>query len=158
MRMIIFVLGLIVSATAATDAALPGQTQRLKVDGEQWLLRIPSGMQLELLTDRLDAPRLMTFLPNGDLLTGSRSGKVYRLAPPYTNPEVLVSLDNDPHSLAWRDNELLIAQTDGLYRAPSSPGQNTSASGSVELLRALPGGGGPHSRSVAIGPDGRVYI
>ena len=99
MRMIIFVLGLILSTT---DATLPGQTQRLTVDGEPWLLRIPAGMQLELLTDRLDAPRLMTFLPNGDLLTGSRSGKVYRLAPPYTDPQVLVSLDDYPHSLAWR--------------------------------------------------------
>ena len=50
MRMIIFVLGLILSTTAATDATLPGQTQRLTVDGEPWLLRIPAGMQLELLT------------------------------------------------------------------------------------------------------------
>lgn len=158
MRIIIFVLGLIAGTTAAPDATLPVQTQRLMLDGEPWLLGVPAGMQLELLTDRLDAPRLMTFLPNGDLLVGSRSGKIYRLAPPYTLPQVLVSLDDYPHSLAWRTGELLIARTGGLYRAPYSPGQETIPRDSVELLLALPGGGGHNSRSVAIGPDARVYL
>ncbi|MDH5470742.1 MAG: hypothetical protein OEX75_09135, partial [Gammaproteobacteria bacterium] len=123
MRLCIFLtIGLLAGIAAAGDA-LPRQTQTLTVDGERWSLKLPAGMQLELLTDRLDAPRLMTFLPNGELLIGSRAGNVYRLTPPYTDPEVLVELADYPHSLAWRDNELLIAQTDGLYRAPYTPGQ-----------------------------------
>ncbi len=158
MRLLTFLLGMLLCHLAAADSALPRHTQRLTVDGEQWLLRVPAGMQLELLTDRLDAPRLITFLPNGDLLSGSRSGHIYRLAPPYKDPQVLVSLDDYPHSLAWRAGELLIARTGGLFRAPYSPGQETIPVDSVELLLALPGGGGHNSRSVAIGPDDRVYV
>ncbi|MEZ5541801.1 MAG: sugar dehydrogenase [Pseudomonadota bacterium] len=140
-------------------AVTPGyHDQVLTVRGEDWIMRLPDGMQLELLTDRLDAPRMLTFLPNGDLLAGSRSGNIYRLPPPYREPEVLLQLGDYPHSVAWRDGELLIAQTDGLYRAPYRPGQARIAPGSVTRLIALPGGGGHNSRTVAIGPDGRVYL
>lgn len=141
---------------AADDLAY--REQVLHVGGQDWTLQVPAGMQLELLTDRLDAPRLLTFLPNGDLLTGSRGGNIYRLAPPYRQPEVLVRLAEYPHSVAWRNGELLIAQTDGLYRAPYVPGQARIARDGVQRLAALPGGGSHTSRSVAIGPDGRVYL
>ncbi len=160
MRIIAIMLFLLLCDTpaGATERSLPRQPAVLEIDGEAWHLTVPAGMQLELLTDRLDSPRLMTFLPNGDLLVGSRSGNVYRLAPPYTRPGVLVKLAGYPHSLAWRDGELLIARTDGLYRAPYTPGQETIARDSIELLLELPGGGGHNSRSVAIGPDRRIYL
>ena len=158
MRLLTLLLGLMLCDIAVADTAAARQTQRLTVAGEVWLLELPAGMRLELLTDRLEQPRLLTFLPNGDLLSGSRSGKIYRLAPPYTLAEVLVTLDDYPHSIAWRAGELLIARTSGLYRAPYSPGQRSIPRDSVELLLALPGGGGHNSRSVAIGPDGRVYL
>jgi glucose/arabinose dehydrogenase len=132
--------------------------QQLTVSGEVWTLAIPAGMQLELLTDRLEQPRLMEFLPNGELLIGSRSGKLYRLEPPYRRAEVLVELEDYPHSLAYRDGELLIAQTDGLYRVDFKPGQTRIDRNAVELLAPLPGGGGHSSRTVAIGPDQRVYL
>ena len=132
--------------------------QQLTISGEAWTLAIPAGMQLELLTDRLEQPRLMEFLPNGELLIGSRSGKVYRLEPPYRRAEVLVELEDYPHSLAYRNGELLIAQTDGLYRADFKPGQTRIDWNTIERLATLPGGGGHSSRTVAIGPDQRVYL
>jgi glucose/arabinose dehydrogenase len=150
------VLCLVMTVVAGSG---PGYRQQsLRVEGETWTVTVPAGMQLELLTDRLDAPRLMTFLPGGELLIGSRSGNVYRLPPPWTRPEVLVKLQDYPHSVAYRDGELLIAQTNGLYRAPWSPGQKTLAAEAVDLYMPLPGGGGHNSRSVAIGPDKRVYL
>ena len=132
--------------------------QDMTIAGETWTLTVPAGMQMELLTDRLEKPRLMQFLPNGELLIGSRSGKVYRLEPPYSRAEVLVELEDYPHSLAYRDGELLIAQTDGLYRADFRPGQAHIERDAIELLAALPGGGSHSSRTVAIGPDQRVYL
>ena len=134
------------------------QSQVLNVDGERWVLGIPSGTQLELLTTELDGPRLTTFLPNGDLLIGSRSGNIYRLTPPYTEPDVLLHLPDYPHSVAYRDGELLIAQTDGLYATPYQPGQAVIDWDDVELVAPLPIGGSHTSRTVAIGPDGRVYV
>ena len=132
-------------------------TQVLTIAGKSWPVAVPEGLRLELLTDKLEAPRLMEFLPNGVLLVGSRSGKVYRLEPPYRQASVLVELEDYPHSLAYREGELLIAQTDGVYRAAFTPDQTSIDWNDVELLAALPGGGGHSSRSIAIGPDGRVY-
>lgn len=125
--------------------------------GQRAQARVPKGYRLEFLT-ALDGPRLLTFAPNGDLFAGSKSGNVYRLPPPYTKPEVLVRLDDYPHSVAFRKDEILIARTNGLYRAPYKPGQQKIEPGSVTLLAALPGGGGHSSRTVGVGPDGRVYV
>ncbi|MFC1772180.1 PQQ-dependent sugar dehydrogenase [Pseudomonadota bacterium] len=150
-------LGCMVSMPGST-AALNTQPQALSVDGQRWVLNIPSGTQLELLTTEMDSPRLMTFLPNGDLLVGSRSGNIYRVVPPYTDPVVLVHLPDYPHSVAYRDGELLIAQTDGLYSTPYQPGQAGIDEDNVDLIAPLPMGGGHNSRTVAIGPDGRVYV
>jgi len=71
---------------------------------------------------------------------------------------VVVRLDGYPHSVAFRDGEMLIARTDGLYRAPYAPGQATIDPREVSLLAPLPAGRGHNSRTVAVGPDGRVYL
>ena len=143
-------------AGAASDT-LAYEDQTLVVDGVRQVARVPKGFRLELLTDRLDGPRLMAFADNGDLVIGSKSGRVYRLPPPYTSPEVLIRLDDYPHSVAFRKGEILIARTNGLYRAPYQPGQKQIAPASVKLLARLPDGGGHNSRTVGVGPEGQVY-
>ena len=155
--MLIFTLLVLCMRTAWAEGPVL-HTQLLTVAGKNWPLAVPEGMRLELLTDKLEQPRLMEFLPNGVLLIGSRTGKVFRLAPPYTRPSVLVELEDYPHSLAYREGELLIAQTDGLYRAAFTPQDTRLEWDDVEQLAPMPGGGGHSSRSVAIGPDSRVYI
>src|SRR3989338_4592306 len=154
---LLFLLCMALSPAHAGVAGLAYKEQALTLDGERRTVRVPSGYRLELLS-LLDAPRMLSFAANGDLFAGSKSGKVYRLPPPYTKPEVLVQLDDYPHSVAFRQHEILIAQTDGLYRAPYRPGQARIPADSVELLAALPGGGGHNSRTVGVGPDGRVYV
>ena len=160
MRLFLILLLLTLSRTVLADtASIPHYAeQQLKVSGDTWTLTVPAGLQLQVLTDALDQPRMLNFLPNGDLLIGSRAGKVYRLEPPYTHATILVELDDYPHSLDWRAGELLIAQTDGLYRAPYQPGQTKIQQDDIELLAALPGDGGHTSRTVSIGPDQRVYL
>ena len=145
-------------AAGSSHAGLADTRQTLTVDGDDWVLEIPAGMRLEVLTRDLRKPRLMHFMPNGDLIVGSKSGNLYRLAPPYRKADVLVKLSNYPHSVAWRDGELLVAQTDGLYRARYRPGQRRLEWRDFERLVELPGGGGHSSRSVAVGPDGRIYV
>lgn len=142
-------------AQAGMDA-LAYWEQTLILDGERRTVHVPKGYSLELLS-RMDAPRMLAFAANGDLFAGSRSGKVYRLPPPYTRAEVLVQVGDYPHSVASRQGEILIAKTDGVYRAPYRPGQSVIAPDTLVLLAALPGGGGHDSRTIAVGPDGRVY-
>jgi glucose/arabinose dehydrogenase len=145
-------------AAVNCHAGLAHTRQTLSAGGEDWVLEIPVGMHLEVLTTALKTPRLLHFMPNGDLIIGSRSGNIYRLAPPYREADILVRLSNYPHSVAWRNGELLVAQTDGLYRVPYRPGQARLEWRDFELLADLPGDGGHTSRSVAVGPDGRVYV
>ncbi len=144
--------------TRAAEQPLDYQQVKVVIDGDAHTVRIPAGFQLELLNSALDGPRLLTFAANGDLFIGSKSGDVYRLAPPYTSPEVLVHLSGYPHSVAFRAGEILIARTDGLYHAPYKQGQKRLDPSAVKLLAALPAGSGHNSRSVAVGPDGRVYL
>jgi glucose/arabinose dehydrogenase len=160
MRLFLILLLTILSRLALADTtSVPRYTdQELTVSGDTWTLTVPAGLQLELLTDTLDRPRMLNFLPNGDLLIGSRSGKIYRLEPPYTHATILAEQQDYPHSLAYRTGELLIAQTDGLYRAPYRPGQTKIQQDDIQLLAALPAGGGHNSRTVSIGPDQRVYL
>ena len=143
------------SVQAGTNK-LSYEDQALILDGKRRAVSVPKGYRLELLA-RMDSPRMLTFSANGDLFAGSRSGKVYRLPPPYTKAEILVEMGNYPHSVAFRHGEILIAHTDGVYRAPYRLGQSVIAPHAVTLLAALPGGGGHDSRTVGVGPDGRVY-
>ncbi len=154
---LIFLLCLMLTPARAGTEALAYVEQTLTLDGASRMVVVPKGYRLELLS-LLDSPRMLTFAANGDLFAGSKSGKVYRLPPPYTKPEVLVQLDDYPHSVAFRKNEILITQTHGLYRAPYKPGQAKIAANAVLLLAALPGGGGHDSRTLGVGPDGLVYV
>jgi glucose/arabinose dehydrogenase len=146
----------------ASTAALQYQEQTITVGGEPHQVRVPSGYVLEVLTTDLSGPRLLSFGPNGDLFIGSHARNIYRVPPPYTHPEVLVRLKDYPHSVAFRPkgnpSEILIARTGGLYRAPYRPGQAQVDSDDVTLLAELPGDGGHNSRTVSVGPDGRVYL
>jgi len=151
------IAGAHVNAGASTEA-LRYQTQHLVVGNKTYEVSIPAGYRLELLNSELDGPRMPTFNDSGELFVGSRSGHVYRLPPPYTRAESLVNLGGYPHSVAFRPGEILIAMTDGLYRAPYRAGQKAIPNDSVKLLAALPGGWGHNSRTVVIGPDGRVYV
>ncbi|MDD5471869.1 MAG: hypothetical protein PHP05_08145, partial [Sideroxydans sp.] len=133
------------------------EQQTLTVEGERRVARVPRGYLLEWLA-AMDEPRMLTFAANGDLYAGSRAGKVYRLPPPYTRAEVLVDSGDYPHSVAFRPGEILIAKTDGVYRAPYRAGQAHLDPQALQLLAALPAGGGHNSRTVGVGPDGRVYV
>lgn len=143
---------------AAQPQALNYQTQTLEFGDYQFSVQLPENSVLELLNAELDQPRMLTFADNGDLLIGSRSGNIYRFSPPYTTPQILLQLDDYPHSVALRDGEMLIARTSGLYRAPYQPGQAEISPDSVELVAKVPGGRGHNSRTVRIGPDQRVYL
>ncbi len=151
-------VALLATSIHAAPAPVPLQPQSLTLAQGEHQLNVPKGYELALLTDKLNRPRLLTFHPNGDLFIGSRSGNIYRLAPPYQQADVLIKLAGYPHSIAFREGEILIARTDGLYRAPFKPGQRQLDPAKIKLLAALPGGSGHNSRTVAVGPDGRIYL
>lgn len=115
---------------------------------------VPSGYRVERLATGLGGPRLLRFAPDGALVIGSKSGVVWRLEPPFEEPGVLLRLDDYPHSVAFRSGNILVAQTDGIYRASYAP---RAAPLAAERWVKLPSGGGHNSRTVGVGPNGRVH-
>lgn len=132
--------------------------QVVELAGKRFEVILPKHLQLEVLATGLGGPRMLSFAPNGDLFAGSRSGSVYRIPPPYTDPEEIITLAHYPHSVAFRDKQILIAQTTGLYAATYNPGQSRLEPSELKQIAKLPGGGGHTSRSVKVGPDSRIYV
>lgn len=154
-----FAVTLAASDIARSGTVLERVTVDLEVGGKTHAVEVPSGFRLELLTEALQSPRMLTFAPDGDLFIGSNAGRVYRLRPPYRKAEVFANPGGYPHGVAFRTGEVLIAYTEGLYSAPYEPGRGPLRRGEQRLLAALPAGGGGHrSRTARVGPDGRIYL
>lgn len=120
-------------------------------------VQVADGLILEHLAT-LDGPRLLSLDSAHNLLIGSRANRLYRLAPPYNQAEVLAELDDYPHSAVVRGEQLWVARSAGLYRAAYPPSHLPLQARDFTLVAALPGGGGHNSRSLSLGPDGRLYV
>ncbi len=142
----------------SAPSALQYREHNLVVAGRIHRVRVPTGYRLELLTAKLDSPRMMHFDKQGVLWIGSHSGKLYRLYPPYRAAEVVAELSGYPHSPAIRGKEILIARTEGLWHGPRPARGEKLHALDLQLLAPLPGGRGHNSRTLGIGPDGRIYL
>ena len=157
-------LALVLFACVCTPAVLAGpdpvafHQQVISHRGEQFEIQLPQGYALVRLQADMQRPRLFIFDSAGNMLVGSRSGNVYRLAPPYNKAESLLLLPDYPHSLALRQGYLYIAQTSGLYRLAYKPTLTTFDEDQLERIASIPGGYGHNSRTVAVGPDNRIYL
>ncbi|MEM7405656.1 MAG: sugar dehydrogenase [Pseudomonadota bacterium] len=117
-------------------------------------VRIPRGYRLEVLNVELKRPRMLTFAPDGSLWAGSSAGVIYRLEPPYHTASVVAELPDYPHSVAFRGDWVYAATTGALLRTRWADRPLAS----FETVAELPGGRGHNSRTVGVGPDGRIYL
>ncbi len=129
----------------------------------------PTGFKVELYTTGLDNPRLIRFAPNGDLfLAESETGKIkiFRGVDANGNPKqtsVFAEGLHQPFGIAFYPlgddpKWVYIGDTDGIVRFPYRNG-DLKASGSMEQLADLPGGGrlrggGHWTRDLAFSLDG----
>ena len=141
----------------AAPVALEYYSHAITVKGVERLVTVPKGYRLEIVSGELRGPRLISLGPHGELLIGSKSGQLYRLNVPYKEVEVLARVGGYPHSLAVRGNELLVARTDGVYAVGYASDKPLDTAPARTVAR-LPGGGGHNTRSVAVGPNGRIYV
>jgi len=139
-------------------SALALQPQTLTVGNQSIDLMVPQGMRVAFLTS-MAGPRFPAIGPDGEILVGSRGSSIYRLQPPYTSAELLVSLSGRNHSVAYRDGVLYVAETGGLYAAPYAGTATTLQPDDFSLVTKIPSTTGGHwSRTVIVGPDDRLYI
>ena len=150
------VVGSALGCFSSVASALTLISQPVKLAGNTYTVNMPSGYVFEVLTTDIDLPRMLTFHPDGSLFAGSRSGRVYRLPAPYRHPEVLQQRFSYPHSVAFRDERIFVASTEGLYSGHYSPLAPLVIE-NLQKIATLPRGG-HSSRTVKIGPDKRVYV
>lgn len=157
-RVIVVMLILFGSICQAEILPLALTSQELQIGKHTYVVQVPDGYILEIVTTNLQRPRMMSFTQDKELLIGSSRGRIYRLQAPYQQAEVLADIGGFPHSVAVRGKHLYVAKTDGIYLAPYQANNSVLKKKDFKLLAALPGGGGHSSRTIAIGPDNKIYV
>lgn len=145
-------------AVPANLAAAPFDTPRQAL--------IPAGWTMSVWA-RVPEARLATWTPDEALLVSVPSrGQVLRLAPqPGAEPATAVLLEglDQPHGLAFAGTTLYVAESDQVdayhYAGGTVTGQRTAAAGLPDSKSPELGGVYAHAlKSVAVGPDGAVYV
>ncbi len=124
-------------------------------------LHLPPGFQLNVFSTGLHAPRFITFSPDGTLFV-AESGTGSILALPdaghsgkASEKKVIVSGLNDPTSLVFYQNALYVGEQTHISRFTLGP--HFEVTSRKVVIPNLPEGG--HStRTVLIGPDGKIYV
>jgi len=132
--------------------------------GASWrTLQVPPGFTVSVVGSGLGDPRFMDFDNAGNLLVGTeRQGIVYRF--PFTEgrlgePEVLISGLQQPASVALFTADdgqyLYVGEMTQVSRFPYDP---AGPVGDQEVVIADLPTGGHRTRTVAFGPDGKLYL
>ena len=118
-------------------------------------LRLPPGFRAEVVAAGLAGPRALVFDPAGTLLVSlPGEGRVVALAGGVIT--VAAQLDR-PHGLAFRNRHLYVAETGRITRFRYDA-RTRAARDALAIVRDLPHGGHHWTRSLAFGPDGRLYV
>lgn len=153
----------IVFLVPSVSSALTLVPQSITVNGHSVTLQVPQGMVVDFMAP-MNAPRFAAIGPDGELIVGSKAvsgvgSTIYRLATPYSQAEALVVLPGYYHSVAYRQGTLFAAETGALWKAPYSGLSTSLGSGDFSQVVDLPSQTGGHSsRTVIVGPDGKLYV
>jgi glucose/arabinose dehydrogenase len=126
-------------------------------------LTLPPGFRIEEFASGFGPTRFMTVDSAGTLLVSS-PGRGRVVALPDRNRDgradgvVTVADGLDlPHGLAFKDGQLYVAETGRVRRFRYDPAA-LKASEPVVVVPNLPARGGHWTRTIAFGPDGRLYV
>ncbi|HRA21886.1 MAG TPA: PQQ-dependent sugar dehydrogenase [Anaerolineae bacterium] len=129
-------------------------------------LQVPDGFAVRIYASGLQEPRLMTTGPDGALYVASRRGAtILRLADADSDGladanQVVARGMNGPHNLEWHDGSFYVAENDKVSKLTDLDGDGSFTGGGerVTVTTNIPSGGGHSSRTVHIGPDGKLYV
>src|SRR5690348_4052350 len=123
-------------------------------------LTVPAGFSVSVFASGLTGARLMAVSPEGILVVAQRANVV---ALPDANgdgqaePKVLLTDQQYAHSVAFANGYLYIATTPAILRVRWV---NGTVSGTPEVIAELPSSKPSvhSSRTIRVGPDGRLYV
>src|SRR5215467_1133985 len=145
---------------AVTLAALPAA---LAAAAEPPPVALAPGFRIEIVAEGLGAPRMLALDSSEALLVSMPSeGRVVALpvAPRRDQLRSAVTVASGlhlPHGLAVRGRHLWVAETGRVVRFRYDPATHT-ASEPVTIIPDLPPGAHHWTRSIALGPDGRLFV
>lgn len=126
---------------------------------------LPPGFAVNTYASGIANARFLRFTATGDLLVSSpRQGTVFLLERDASGDGTadgriaLLTDLNRPHGIALHDGWLYVGETDAIVRVRFDA-QTRQVSGTPErIVTGLPGGGNHWTRTVDVGPDGKLYV
>jgi glucose/arabinose dehydrogenase len=125
-------------------------------------LTLPADFRADVFASGLDAPRFMTVGPDGALLVTERgSGNIVALRDPNhsgiaTEKTVIASGLKQPTSVDYVDGKVYVGETSRITRFNLDSALNVSDK--TTLIPNLPDSGQHTTRTVLVGPDGKLYV
>ncbi len=151
--LIAFIIGLFPGVQPAVGPVHTTAPVKTSVNTTGLPLTVPNGFSISTFAKNIPNARVLAWDPSGKLLVSSpATGKVFAVNSDGSS-SVVVSGLRQPHGLALKDGKLYIAETD----AVAVYDYNGTATNRKKIID-LPGGGNHFSRTIAFGPDGKLYI
>lgn len=150
--------GLIVNFPGFSGNAIPEAELRER-------LKVPDGFFVNTYAAGIPNARILRFTPSGDLLVSSpQTGNVWLVARDATGDgysdgkRILLDKLYQPHGLALHDGYLYVAETTAIVRVPYDDATGTVTGPPERIITGLPDGGNHWTRTVDVGPDGKLYV
>ncbi|HEY0301872.1 MAG TPA: hypothetical protein VGC36_11085, partial [Rhizomicrobium sp.] len=128
-------------------------------------IHVPQGFHIGTYAGGIPNARMLLFTPTGDLLVSApRQSKVLLVERDRNGDgtadgkRVLLDTLNNPHGLALHDDWLYVADATGVLRVGFDAVTGTLRGTPERIVSGLPEGGSHWTRSLGIGPDGKLYV
>jgi glucose/arabinose dehydrogenase len=128
-------------------------------------IKLPAGFTVNTFASGIENARMLRFTSAGDLLVSSpREGKIFLLERDQNGDgmadgrSVLLSDLNRPHGIALHDGWLYVAETDAILRVRFDAATRTVSGTPERIVKNLPTGGNHWTRTIDVGPDGKLYV
>ena len=124
---------------------------------------LPSDFEIGLFAPNLGPARFMALGPSDVLFVSvPRAGRILALpdrdGDGVADTAIVFAVGlNLPHGLAFRGEDLYVAETDGVVRLRDQDGDLASDEQEM-IVEGLPSGGGHWTRTLGFGPDGKLYV
>lgn len=133
---------------------VPATTDQIKQ------LNIPKGFTISPFVTDLEKPRMMAVTTNGTVYVTQRNGKIIALRDDNNDGRadiIKTALTlKDAHGLAIDGNLLYIATIKEVFTAKIN--NDDSLGSPTKIIENLPDGGQHPNRTLAFGPDGKLYV
>lgn len=146
-------------------AAVNWPVTRVKAQLMAAQLQAPAGFAVGLYAQNIKGARFMRFTAKGDLLISiPRAGQVIILTADGNSDGMADSARtvlgdlNAPHGLDLYQGHLYIAEEDAVGRVAFDAERGQISGAYERIITGLPADGGHSTRTVRIGPDGKIYL